>query len=105
MPINRPDGRHWCDPASETPDDNGGWKCPDCGQEWLFDVIGGRPTWETPDNRASRRALERQTAEAVAAAEAAGLLAQSADPADVATDPVPDPNEPEPAVGDEREDF
>ena len=60
MPINRPDGRHWCDPASETPDDNGGWKCPDCGQEWLFSESLGYPLWETPEDRVVRKARESE---------------------------------------------
>lgn len=33
MPIDRPDGRHWCDPTSETPDEHGLWTCT-CGQQW-----------------------------------------------------------------------
>ena len=32
-PINRPDGRHWCNPAS-APLDGGDVKCPDCGKVW-----------------------------------------------------------------------
>ena len=51
MPINRPDGRHWCDPGSETPDESGSWVCPDCGQEWLYDAT--KQTWETREHRAS----------------------------------------------------
>ena len=35
MPIER-DGKHWCDPASETPDEEtGAWECP-CGVVWQF---------------------------------------------------------------------
>lgn len=33
MPINR-NGKHWCDPASETPNKLGNWKCPDCSTTW-----------------------------------------------------------------------
>lgn len=33
MPIDRPDGRHWCDPASETAGEDGTWTCP-CGKVW-----------------------------------------------------------------------
>ena len=35
MSINREDGRHYCDPASETPDKDGRWICPDDGIEWV----------------------------------------------------------------------
>ena len=35
MPIDRPDGRHFCDPASETPDEHGSWTCP-CGNTWVL---------------------------------------------------------------------
>lgn len=32
-PINRPDGRHWCNPASADTA-NGDVVCPDCGRVW-----------------------------------------------------------------------
>lgn len=54
MPINRPDGRHWCDPASETPDESGQWTCPDCETVWLFTDEPGYPLWETPEQRENR---------------------------------------------------
>ena len=34
MPIER-DGKHWCDPASETPDENGLFYCT-CGNVWTY---------------------------------------------------------------------
>lgn len=34
MPIER-DGKHWCDPASETPDENGLFYCT-CGTVWTY---------------------------------------------------------------------
>lgn len=37
-PINRPDGRHWCNPASSDPADSP-VTCPDCGQKWEFDGV------------------------------------------------------------------
>ena len=37
-PINRPDGRHWCNPASADPNDSP-VTCPDCGQQWGFDGV------------------------------------------------------------------
>ena len=40
-PINRDDGRHWCNPASADPEDSP-VKCPDCGTEWEFD---GENVW------------------------------------------------------------
>ncbi len=41
-PINRPDGRHWCNPASADPADSP-VTCLDCGQNWEFD---GEAVWE-----------------------------------------------------------
>lgn len=47
-PINRPDGRHWCNPASADPEESP-VTCPDCGMEWEFDgvnlwsVVGEEP--------------------------------------------------------------
>lgn len=35
MPIEREDGRHWCDPGSETPDEQGQWAC-ECGKQWAY---------------------------------------------------------------------
>jgi len=37
-PINRPDGRHWCNPASADPEESP-VTCPDCGLEWEFDGV------------------------------------------------------------------
>lgn len=36
MPIDRPDGRHWCAPEFETPDEHGTWTCPGCQQVWVY---------------------------------------------------------------------
>lgn len=33
MPIDRPDGRHWCAPDNETPDEHKMWTC-ECGKTW-----------------------------------------------------------------------
>lgn len=55
MPINRPDGRHWCAPDQEEPGEDGSWTCPDCGTVWLFsqdaDWAG---LWETAEDRELR---------------------------------------------------
>lgn len=59
MPINRPDGRHWCAPEDEPPTDDV-WTCPDCGQEWVFGYVEDRATWETPEGRAERLKFEKQ---------------------------------------------
>lgn len=34
MPIDREDGRHWCAPDQETPDEDGVWVCTGCGLSW-----------------------------------------------------------------------
>jgi hypothetical protein len=49
MPIER-DGKHWCDPAAETPDEKGRWSC-SCGTVWTFDPDAR--TW-TPAARKTR---------------------------------------------------
>lgn len=54
MPINREDGRHWCDPASEEPDAEGQWTCPDCKTVWLYTEDPGHPLWETAEQRDGR---------------------------------------------------
>jgi ribosomal protein L37AE/L43A len=36
MPINRPDGRHWCAPEREPIPDSGVWVCSDCAKVWEF---------------------------------------------------------------------
>lgn len=46
MPITYGDGRHWCDPASETPDASSQWTCPDCGKAWVLHTDG---IWYLPD--------------------------------------------------------
>lgn len=56
MPINRPDGRHWCDPASEEPDEDGQWTCPECGTIWLRSISG--TFWETSEQRVARLEAE-----------------------------------------------
>lgn len=66
MPINR-NGLHWCDPASQTPDVNGAWTCPECGTDWLFGTDAGYSLWEQPSHREAR--LE--------ATQAAALLAEA----------------------------
>lgn len=61
MPINR-DGKHWCDPASETPDENGEWVCPGCDTQWLFTQDDGFALWETPEGREIRLAADVERA-------------------------------------------
>lgn len=61
MPINRPDGRHWCDPASEKPDENGQWTCPDCGTVWHYDTT--TQVWEKDADRDLRLQTEAKAAE------------------------------------------
>lgn len=39
MPIDR-GGKHWCEPAAETPDENGAWTCPGCGTVWTYEPAG-----------------------------------------------------------------
>ena len=34
MPIDREDGRHWCAPDREIPDEAGLWVCTGCGMSW-----------------------------------------------------------------------
>lgn len=63
MPIDREDGRHWCDPGSETADENGSWTCP-CGQTWVF--TPEYSLWETPEDRKVRVETMRMAAEAEA---------------------------------------
>ena len=64
VPINRPDGRHWCAPDRETPDEDGQWTCPDCGTVWLFShVEGSAGLWETSEAREAR--LEAESLEPV----------------------------------------
>jgi hypothetical protein len=58
MPINRPDGRHWCAPDREEPDESGQWTCPDCGQVWLRSVDSGSVLWEPPEVREQRLAAQ-----------------------------------------------
>jgi hypothetical protein len=36
MAIDR-DGKHWCEPAAETPDENGLFYC-QCGTVWTYDA-------------------------------------------------------------------
>ena len=48
MPINRPDGRHWCAPERETPDEDGRWTCPEDGVSWVFDAE--TRTWSMEEN-------------------------------------------------------
>lgn len=53
MPIDREDGRHWCDPASEEPDEHGRFECP-CGRSWRHDWDGvwrekGSPVPKEPE--------------------------------------------------------
>lgn len=67
MPINRPDGRHWCNPAAESPDEDGQWVCPDCGETWLFTDETGYALWETSHQREQRLAFEAAQAAAAAA--------------------------------------
>ena len=42
-PLNRPDGRHWCNPASAGHlEPETAVQCGDCGRVWVFDGIN---TW------------------------------------------------------------
>jgi hypothetical protein len=43
-PINRNDGRHWCNPASANPEDSP-VTCPDCGKMWEFSDSSGVNLW------------------------------------------------------------
>lgn len=36
MAIER-NGKHWCEPAAETPDEHGRYSCP-CGKVWTYDA-------------------------------------------------------------------
>lgn len=47
MPIDR-NGKHWCNPAAETPDENGVWTCPGCGNVWTFDA--SRSLWSPAED-------------------------------------------------------
>lgn len=38
MPIDRDDGRHFCNPAEEMPDADQTWTCP-CGNVWAYDGL------------------------------------------------------------------
>ena len=38
MPIDRPDGRHWCAPEREPAPAIGQWVCPGCGTVWLYNA-------------------------------------------------------------------
>lgn len=57
MPINRPDGRHWCDPASETPGPDGTWTC-ECKQVWTCQL----GTWVRAEDLDDYRVLQSETA-------------------------------------------
>ncbi len=35
QPIDRPDGRHWCNPGSEEPSE-ASEVCPGCGAAWVL---------------------------------------------------------------------
>lgn len=71
MPINRPDGRHWCAPDQEIPDEDGQWTCPDCGTVWLFSETEMGSLWETPEDRELRQNAT-QVSETVTEEEADG---------------------------------
>jgi hypothetical protein len=45
-PIDREDGRHWCDPASEEPGEDGTWTCPGCETVWRLSEHG---VWHKDD--------------------------------------------------------
>lgn len=69
MPINRPDGRHWCAPEREPVQEDGAeWTCPDCGTTWCAtsdQAAGWGPglTWETVAERDRR--VEEQAAQVI----------------------------------------
>lgn len=44
IPVNRSDGRHWCRPASASPEESPA-VCPDCGQIWIYDNTTDFPAW------------------------------------------------------------
>jgi hypothetical protein len=54
MPIER-DGKHWCEPAAETPDENGRWSCT-CGTVWTYDAAGRLWSPEPADTKRKTRA-------------------------------------------------
>ena len=43
MPIDRPDGRHFCNPDKPHPAAGEVWVCPGDGQRWLFHDGGWAP--------------------------------------------------------------
>jgi len=47
-PINRPDGRHWCNPASVDPSDVEA-ECPDCGTVWRCAAGENGLVWRRAD--------------------------------------------------------
>lgn len=49
MPINRPDGRHWCAPEREEVPEDGTWECPDCGTEWQHVISERGEVWVQAD--------------------------------------------------------
>jgi hypothetical protein len=53
-PINRDDGRHWCNPASADPGDSP-VECPDCGRIWVYD---GENTWAEPHEESAGEMLD-----------------------------------------------
>jgi hypothetical protein len=58
MPIDRPDGRHWCAPDQETPDNDGVWVCA-CDKSWsrvspfLWMPTEDVPAWQAAQDAAA----------------------------------------------------
>lgn len=72
MPIDRPaderhpEPRHWCDPASETPDESGRWTCPGCKKTWGF--VADERLWLAAEDVDAYLTARAAAAEAVAEA-------------------------------------
>jgi hypothetical protein len=86
VPIDR-DGKHWCNPGDETPDENGLWVCPGCGLIWSFDA--DQSLWTLADP--NEPAVPEEPAEP---ADPGVVPAEPADPVDPGA--VGEPAEPEP---------
>lgn len=56
-PINRPDGRHWCNPASADPADSP-VTCPDCETVWYATRTNFGVEWENEYHLEQRRLAE-----------------------------------------------
>lgn len=65
MPIDRPDGRHFCDPGSQQPGPGGTWTCPGCKTQWTY--ISDQHVWvsaaDLPKALAKQAVLAEQAAD------------------------------------------